>query len=123
MSTRKNESSIVDAITDKSKLDVGNKVWLYYDKNDKLKDVDNYADDHETSRLLKKIFSGTRIFTSFMDMSLCVNLTLKKNYPILCDIMGWPKPEPKVKKVTKPRKKKNAGPELVCEPFDSETYI
>lgn len=104
MSKRKNETSIVEAITDLNKLEVGNKVWLYYNTDGVLQDVDNYSGNHDTKRLLKKIFSGTRVFCSFLDMKLNINFSLKTQYPKLCAVMGWPVPEKSTKKKASKKK-------------------
>jgi len=119
ISKRKNETSIVQAVASE-KLEVGNKVWLYYDNTDTLKDVDNWAGDQSTKRLLQKVFKGVQIFKSFLDIKHLLNYTLKKNVEALHGVWEIPYEKP-LKKVSKPRKKKNAGPKLVCEPFDSET--
>lgn len=104
ISTRKNETSIVEAVAPE-KLDVGNKVWLYYDNTDTLKDVDNWTGDHSTKRLLQKVFKGVQIFKSFLDVKHLLNYTLKKNAEALHGVWDIPYEKPP-KKPSKPRKKK-----------------
>lgn len=59
--TRANEQKVLDAIkgTDFSE---GDKIWVYYDNDDNLKLVQNYNNDENKLRLVKRVYATTEIF-------------------------------------------------------------
>jgi hypothetical protein len=92
-SKRKNERAIVDALRGEVP-DVGSKVWLMYDESDNLMMVENWTGNHSKSRLLKKIFSATNIFTTFLDTSWRINYSLKGKAEALHAVLGIPYEKP-----------------------------
>lgn len=92
-SKRKNERAIVDALRGEVP-DVGSKVWLMYDESDNLMMVENWTGNHSKPRLLKKIFSATNIFTTFLDTSWRVNYSLKGKAEALHTVLGIPYEKP-----------------------------
>lgn len=92
-SKRKNETSILAALKGQVP-DVGSKIWLMYDDTDNLMMLEHWTGNHSKVRLLKKIFSATNIFKTFLDCSWRINYTLKKNTKELHEILGLPYEEP-----------------------------
>jgi len=76
--TRLNETKVVEAIkgTDYSE---GDKIYLYYDKKDNLKKVENYNDDHNIKRLLKRLYDTSKIFDNIILKGTFKNYSLVKN--------------------------------------------
>ena len=79
---RTNEQNVLDAIKDIEYAE-GDKVFLYFDINDKLKLQDFYNNDHSVDRLLEKLYKTMNIFSTVLDINMIPNLKLKKNKKIL----------------------------------------
>ena len=78
-SPRANETKVVDAISDVS-TQMGDKVYLFYDNEDKLQTVDKWTgSNHSTQRLLKKLYMTAQIFSPIFETKRLPNYTLKRN--------------------------------------------
>lgn len=90
-SERTNETKIKDAINGKEYVE-GDKVQVYFTKDDKLKLVEDYQNDHDPAQLLGRLFSVSKIFTGkdaktngIIPKDVFVNYSLKKNYKLLVE--------------------------------------
>ncbi len=74
--TRTNETKVMEAIkeTDYSE---GDKIYIYYDKEDNLKLVANYNNDHNIPRLLKKLYTTSQSFVTIIPKDTFINYSLK----------------------------------------------
>lgn len=88
-SERANETKIIDAIKD-TEYKEGDKVLLYFTKDDKLKLVEDYQNDHDPAQLLGRLYSVSKIFTGkdkntlgIIPKETFVNFSLKKNFKLL----------------------------------------
>src|ERR1700722_17701749 len=62
-SERANETKIIDAIKG-TEYKEGDKVFTYFDNEGNLKLVENYNNDHDIHRLLKKLHATSKVFDS-----------------------------------------------------------
>jgi DNA polymerase elongation subunit (family B) len=76
------EQKILAAVEDEN-LSQGEKFLVYYDVDNNLKLVKDYANDHSILKLYGKTFKTIKIFEGLYDISSCVNFELKKNQKIL----------------------------------------
>lgn len=90
-SERTNETKIKDAIEGKEYVE-GDKCLLYFTKDDKLKLVEDYQNDHDPEQLLGRLFSVSKIFTGkdrltmgIIPKETFVNYSLKKNFKLLLE--------------------------------------
>lgn len=88
-SKRTNETKIKDAIEGKEYVE-GDKVLTYFTKEDKLKLVEDYNNDHDPAQLLGRLFSVSKIFTGkdaktngIIFKEIFTNWSLKKNFKLL----------------------------------------
>lgn len=81
-STRANETKIIEAIRG-TEYKEGDKILTYFDKDGNLKLVENYKNDHDVPRLLKKLFTISKIFDSILPEDTFINYSLKKNQKLL----------------------------------------
>lgn len=77
-SERTNELNVKNALEGTDYAE-GDKVYMYYDINDKLKLVEQFNNDYSKVRLLKKLFETSKLFDTILDKSLFVNYSLKRN--------------------------------------------
>lgn len=77
-SERTNEKQIVRAIEDQE-YSIGDKCYVYFDSNGHLKSVDNYSNDADKSRLLKKLHDCLKTFDSVVNLDSFKNYSLKKH--------------------------------------------
>lgn len=75
---RTNEQKVLDAIKGKG-YSLGDKVYLYFDVNDVLKERSDWKQDHNEKKLLERLFKTVKIFENVIDMSKFINYSLKKN--------------------------------------------
>ena len=73
---RTNEQKKLDAIGDKP-VSMGDKVYFYFTESGALKLVDNWVNDHDRVKLMKRIYSTLTIFTNVIDMSVFPKYHLK----------------------------------------------
>jgi DNA polymerase elongation subunit (family B) len=83
---RTNEQKVLDAIGDK-KIQEGDKIYVYFDEEDKLKLQENYNNDHSKKKLLLKLFKTMECFKQVLDIKDFPNLTLKKNKEKLQEVL------------------------------------
>lgn len=82
-SERANETKIVDAIEGSEYVE-GDKVWLYYTPEGKLKLVERFEDDYDRDVFYEKLFKASQRFSTIMDTkSLFLNYSLKRSKPLL----------------------------------------
>jgi hypothetical protein len=81
-SQRTNETKIIDAIkgTDYKQND---RIWVYFDKDQNLKLIEHYKNDHDIMTLVKKLFTVSKIFVNILPKDTFVNYSLKKNQILL----------------------------------------
>lgn len=76
---RTNEQKIKDAIADIEVLE-GDKIYLYFTKDDKLKRFDLFEGDHDPYIMLKKLYKTAQIFNTVLDTkTLFPDYSLKKH--------------------------------------------
>lgn len=75
-SERTNETKIVDAIKG-SEYKEGDRIWVYFDKEQNLKLVENYNNDHDIPTLLKKLFTVSKTFDNIIPKDTFINFSLK----------------------------------------------
>lgn len=81
-STRANETKIIDAIKD-TEYKEGDRILVYFNTEGNLKLVENYSNDHDIPRLLKKLHSVSKVFESVIAKDTFLNYSLKKNVKLL----------------------------------------
>lgn len=85
--TRKQEADKRAAI-EGSDYRQGDKVRLYFTQEGNLKLAERWTGDHDTSRLLKKLYDTACIFSTVLDVSLFPNFSLKrKNQETLANLL------------------------------------
>lgn len=84
---RTNETKVRDAIAG-TEYREGDKVYMYYDKDDNLKLVENFDGNYRADRLLKKLYNTAIIFENVVDKSLFLNYSLKRNRETLLTFLG-----------------------------------
>jgi DNA polymerase, archaea type len=101
---RSNEQNVLDAI-EGEELQEGDKIYVYFDKEGKLKLQDKWDNDHDAERLVHKLYDTLKIFKTVLDMEQYTKFHLK-SHDVKCklhDVLGLPHPE----KVKRTRKKKD----------------
>lgn len=90
-SQRANETKIKDAIKGKEYVE-GDKVLVFFTKDDKLKLVEDYQNDHDPQQLLGRLFSVSKMFTGkdqktmgILPKNTFLNFSLKKNFKLLLE--------------------------------------
>lgn len=83
---RLNETKVLDAIAG-SEYREGDKIYVYYDKEDKLKLVEHFDGNYRIDRLLKKLWSTAIIFENIVDKSIFLNYSLKRNQKLLLELI------------------------------------
>ena len=81
-SERANETKIIDAIKG-TEYKEGDRIFTYFDKEGNLKLVENYNNDHDIGRLLKKLHSTSKVFDAVIPKDTFINYSLKKNFKLL----------------------------------------
>lgn len=81
-SDRTNEVKIREALTG-IKYQKGDIFFMYYNKEENLKLVDNFDSDYNEDTLLEKVFKTISIFDDLIDKKICINYKLKKNKELL----------------------------------------
>ncbi len=79
--TRSTEQKILGAIGDKN-VQMGDKVYVYFTAPNEegvtsLKLVENWSNDHDTTQLMKRIYSTLQIFGNVIDLSIFPKYHLK----------------------------------------------
>lgn len=75
-SDRSNETKVKDAING-TEYKEGDRIWVYFDINDNLKLAENYNNDHNVIRLLKKLFETSKTFATIIPKDTFTNYSLK----------------------------------------------
>jgi len=83
---RLNETKVKDAI-EGSEYREGDKIYVYYDKEDKLKLVEHFDGNYRVDRLLKKLYMTSVIFENIIDKSIFTNYSLKRNQEKLKELI------------------------------------
>ena len=83
---RTNEQKVLTAL-DGAEYSQGDKLYFYFKEDESLERVENWARDHSTDRLLKKIHDTIKVFDSVYDISSCPNYSLKKNKTRIAQIL------------------------------------
>lgn len=82
-SERANETKIMDAIEDSSYVE-GDRVYVYFKADGTLGLLENFQQDHDKVKLLKKLFDTSKVFENVLDVkNLFLNYSLKRNLPKL----------------------------------------
>jgi hypothetical protein len=84
-STRTNETKIMDAIKG-TEYKEGDRIWVYFDNDDNLKLVEHYNNDHNIVKLVKKLFTSTKLFDIIIPIGTFTNFALKKNKILLQEL-------------------------------------
>lgn len=77
-SERANETKIIDAIKG-TEYKEGDRIFTYFDKEGNLKLAEQYSNDHDIGRLLKKLHSTSKVFDAIIPKDTFINYSLKKN--------------------------------------------
>jgi hypothetical protein len=72
------QQNILDAIQGLN-LALGDKVYVYFNKEGKLKEVSRWQNDHDIPKLLERLYKTAVIFENVIDLSQFKNFKLKKN--------------------------------------------
>lgn len=101
---RSTEQKILDAIGSR-KVQMGDKIFVYFRKDETLGLRENWANDHDPAALLKKLHNTILVFANVLDVTQFTNYALKSHAVKvkLHEILGLPAPE----LVKKTRKKNN----------------
>jgi len=84
-STRSNEIKIMNAIKD-IEWSEGDRVYVYYDKQEQLKLIQNWVNDHDRVRLLGKLFDTSLVFETILPIKeMFIKYELKKNKHFLLE--------------------------------------
>lgn len=75
-SDRANETKIIDAIKD-TEYKEGDRIYLYFRMDGTLNLVENFNNDHDTGKLLKKLHSISKVFQHIIEPSMFINYSLK----------------------------------------------
>lgn len=81
-STRLNETKVTDAIQG-TETKEGDKVFLYYSNDDKLKLISNYNNNQDKERYLGKIRKTLDIFETVLDTELFMDYSKKNNKELI----------------------------------------
>lgn len=81
-SDRTNEKNVLEAIGD-TKVQLGDKIWVYFDLEGKLKLKEAWNNDHDPWKLVAKLFNTIKIFKSVIDITQYPNYSLKKNRKLI----------------------------------------
>ena len=76
---RTNEQRIFDALNGRP-VSEGDKVFVFFERKDKLSMVDDFSKVYCRETLWKKLFKTTEIFDSIIDVSMFPNYSLKRNH-------------------------------------------
>jgi hypothetical protein len=79
---RLNETKVKDAI-EGSEYREGDKVYMYYNKEDKLQLAENFDGNYRVDRLLSKLYKTAIIFENVLDKSIFLNYSPFANFRIL----------------------------------------
>jgi DNA polymerase elongation subunit (family B) len=75
---RTNERKVLDALED-TEFSVGDKVYMYFDKDNNLKLLKDWKNDHNVDKLLEKLFKTTTTFETIINKDNFLNYKLKRN--------------------------------------------
>jgi hypothetical protein len=82
---RTNEAKVRDAISDSEYVE-GDKIYVYFKEDGSLGLVENYNNDHDRTKLLKKLHSTVKTFETVLPVKeLFINYSLVKTYKTLVD--------------------------------------
>jgi len=82
---RTNEAKVREAIEDTEYVE-GDKIYIYFREDGSISLVENFKNDHDRSKLLKKLYSTSETFETILPVKeLFKNYSLKKNYKLLLD--------------------------------------
>jgi hypothetical protein len=84
-SERANETKIINAI-EGTEYKEGDRIYVYFDLEGNLKLVENFNNDHDIPRLLKKLHSTSKVFDAIIPKGTFLNYSLKKNQELLNEI-------------------------------------
>lgn len=88
---RTNEARVLMACKDrldKGELSEGDKIKVFFETETSLKMIDDFKDVYHIDTLLKKLFATVKIFDNILDMDQYPNYKLKKNKPLLAEILN-----------------------------------
>lgn len=95
---RTNEQKVLDALKGKH-VQMGDKIYCYFKTDESLGLQENWCGDHDTGKLLGKLYNTVSIFKNVINMELFPKFHLK-SHAVKCqlaDVLGIPHPE-KVKR-------------------------
>jgi len=84
---RTNESRVLDAI-ENSDYREGDKIRVYFTLDGSLKLEENWNNDHDTTKLVEKLFKTVKIFETVLDIEAFPNFKLKRNQELLKSILN-----------------------------------
>ena len=76
--TRTNETKVVDAI-EGTDYKEGDRVYTFYRPDESLCLLENFDGEYDRMKLVKKIHTATKTFSTVIDIGLFTNYSLKKN--------------------------------------------
>lgn len=85
---RTNEENVLNALEDEEYLE-GDRVYLYFDKDGAYKLREHWSKDHDTDKLLSKVYATLDIFKNVLDVECFPNYTLKRNQEALERIRSY----------------------------------
>lgn len=77
-SERTNESKIRDAV-EGIDIQMGDKVYLYFDEEDKLKRPEQWKNDHNKPHMCERVWKTLNVFVNVLDMKQFPKFHLKKS--------------------------------------------
>jgi DNA polymerase elongation subunit (family B) len=98
---RTNEQKVADAIINTEYVQ-GDKIYVYFTNEDKLKLKEHWTNDHNIVTLLSKLYDSLCIFETVLDLSLYKNYSLVKNQNLARQLVGL---EPIIKEKRKRKEK------------------
>ena len=86
---RSNETKVMEALSNTDEYDEGDKFYVYFTRDNVVRLKEDYASDHNRSKLLEKLFKTVLVFeTLFPDIKThCINYSLKTKQPALMELL------------------------------------
>lgn len=83
---RTNETKVQDVIED-TEYREGDRIWTYFKNDNSLGLREDFDGDYNKDALLKKLYTTMEIFDTIIDISQFPNYALKKNKPLLQELL------------------------------------
>lgn len=83
---RTNEKKVLEALQG-MEYSIGDRVYMYFDVNDNLKRVDQYANDYSRKRFYEKLYKSVLLFETVLPVKeLFLNYSLKRNEALVKEV-------------------------------------